>query len=645
MKLLRVEIENYRSIRSVILGLEPPCRILVGQNECGKTNILKALALLGDEHKPDATLDVRHPIPPREDPIEEGDAYVSFVFHLDDKELAAAYNNASALVLARDKNPNIFSMGGEHKTLKDFCAMRKERLYDVDIISGDKQPTYWPYKGAARILPGWKSVPDGCPVTPVMIGTKEFNLADYRLVFEKDLRETPEGVALKDADITDFDGVMAHATNDIVSKNLPNLLFWRYTDEHVLPSSVSIDQFVANPDGFPSLKNMFLLAKHGDIAASIERYRQGSPNNFQNFLESIALRATRKFKKAWPHYSGIKFTLRRDGEEIIPGVQEKNTHDFMNRSDGFKRFITFLLMVSARVETNNLENTLLIIDEPEIGLHPPAVQAIRDELIRISEKIHVVCSTHSIFMVDPRRVDRHIIVTRNSEKTQIESVGDSVLEKAMGTDFLYQALGLTMFELLGKKNLVFEGWHDKCLFDVALRQEIGLQKKFKGIKCCPATGAPSINILASFLELMGRECLIVSDSDDEAVGQKQVHLDKKLKGKWCTYQDINPDIVAETGEDFVKNDHVVNKVNAALSGMSAPKFNDSDLPSTKTGKLAAIKKWLYRQKLATNADEANLLLQAIKRAIFDGLTSTNIDMPEYKKWLHGVAKILLSPNK
>jgi len=46
MKLSRVEIKNYRSIQELSLDLDPKCRILVGINESGKTNILDALNLL-----------------------------------------------------------------------------------------------------------------------------------------------------------------------------------------------------------------------------------------------------------------------------------------------------------------------------------------------------------------------------------------------------------------------------------------------------------------------------------------------------------------------------------------------------------------------------------------------------------------------
>ena len=46
MRLERAEIRNFRSIENVEFVFEPRCRVLVGINESGKSNILQALAFL-----------------------------------------------------------------------------------------------------------------------------------------------------------------------------------------------------------------------------------------------------------------------------------------------------------------------------------------------------------------------------------------------------------------------------------------------------------------------------------------------------------------------------------------------------------------------------------------------------------------------
>jgi hypothetical protein len=75
MRLERAQIKNYRSIKSLNISFDPPCRILVGINESGKTNILNALGLL-DPKRPSTQRDRREP-GLDENPVTE--AHVRFV--------------------------------------------------------------------------------------------------------------------------------------------------------------------------------------------------------------------------------------------------------------------------------------------------------------------------------------------------------------------------------------------------------------------------------------------------------------------------------------------------------------------------------------------------------------------------------------
>jgi predicted ATP-dependent endonuclease of OLD family len=87
MQLRYVVIKNYRSIKYLQIALEPKCRILVGINESGKTNILKALNLL-DPKQVTTRRDLSEP-GLREAPIKEG--YVRFVFGLTEEEGTLVY--------------------------------------------------------------------------------------------------------------------------------------------------------------------------------------------------------------------------------------------------------------------------------------------------------------------------------------------------------------------------------------------------------------------------------------------------------------------------------------------------------------------------------------------------------------------------
>lgn len=628
MKLDMATIKNFRSIKDVDIHFDPPCRILVGINESGKSNILKALSLLSDDLKPVKKDDQREALPD-EEPISE--SYIRFVFKFNKEEIDELYEAMNSLVLSNEKNPDIIAIGETKKNIKEFCATRNEGLYRVNIIEERKYFQYWTLGSSYKLLPGWKKPTSNCPSTfKVDVNGEQLLLSQFKLVRASDLAEVPEGY-LEDATIEDLGTASGNVIIKITKECLPDTLFWEYDETNLLPSAINITSFKANPDSCLPLKNMFMLAGVIDIQAGIDDAKKGTPNQFQNYLDRVAKRTTTHFREVWKEYRNIEFSLKLNAEQIIPGVKEENTHDFSRRSDGFKRFVTFLLMISVNVKTDALRDTLLLIDEPEIGLHPSGVRYLSNELIRISKKNYVACSTHSIFMIDSGDISRHFIVKKKDEITKIEPVKESNIADE---EVLYLALGHSMFSILNEKNIIFEGWKDKRLFNVAIGgSPAELKEKFKSVGVCHAKGASAVKTVTPMIELAKRECLIISDSDDMAKSYQKKYRQDKCYGEWKTYQEIDPKIKAITGEDFISNEYIAKQVKSVLASSSMPAFEVSILPDKK-GKLAALSKWLTHNGM--NSDQTEETLKNIKNLIFENLKYQNIDIGEYSKLLHGI---------
>ena len=102
MKLDRVEIKNFRSIKDTTVNFEPACRVLVGINESGKSNILNALAFLDEEHKPVKKDDLREALP-EEEPVEE--SHVRFIFKFEKPESDKVFEDVSSKILAKPSIP------------------------------------------------------------------------------------------------------------------------------------------------------------------------------------------------------------------------------------------------------------------------------------------------------------------------------------------------------------------------------------------------------------------------------------------------------------------------------------------------------------------------------------------------------------
>lgn len=625
MKLNRVEIKNFRSIKDITVNFEPACRVLVGINESGKSNILNALAFLEEDRKPVKKDDLREALPD-EDPIEE--SHVRFVFRFEKEESDKLLENVSSKILADDKNPEIVSVASKKQSLKDFCTARNEGLYSANILDEKKSFKYWTVSG--QLMAGWKKPTSACPADfSVELKGKKYELAKYKLIRSGDFSDIPDGY-LEDAKIDDLSVISGDSITTITKENLPDTLFWEYDEDNLLPSSVKIDAFSADPNTCVPLKNMFTLAGITEISTSITSAKARGNNQFQNYLDGIAKKSTTHFRNVWKEYKNIEFSLRLNADQIEPGVKEKNTLDFSKRSDGFKRFVTFLLMISVNVKTDELTDTLLLIDEPEISLHPSGARYLREELIKISKTNYVIYSTHSIFMIDSGDISRHYIVKKKDEITTIESAKDS---NVADEEVLYNALGHSVFAVLKEKNLIFEGWNDKYLFSVALQgATTALKNKYKDFGICHAKGVGTIKTITPMIELGQRECLIISDSDKPAKDQQKIYKQEKGFGEWKNYQDIDTSIVAITGEDFVKNDFITKQVKAILAGSTMPVFDQTTLADK--NKLASISKWLTDNGMT--ADQAKDTLTKIKNSIFENLKSQNLE-DDYTKLLNGIS--------
>jgi len=618
MKLTSVEIVNFRSIDSLSIEFNPKCRVLVGINESGKSNILRALSFLMPEKIPTKD-DLREPLP-TEQPIEE--AYVDFNFELTLEEIGKIYDIILKKVYTdKPKKPIIFKDKVSFD-LQDFTKSRNKGVYSINIIDKSKTTTYWGLNNSYKIAPGWKKPTDMCPpdyFTTLQTGEK-VTLKNYSLIDESICADVQKEY-LADIDAKYVNDIVGSETGKFIGSNIPKTLFWLYDENNLLPPSIGMTAFSANPEICQPLKNMFLLAGYLDIGKSINDAKQGSRNSLLNLLNNVAHKTTLHFHNVWKEYKKIEFDLIPDGDNIIPSIKEKNRYDCSKRSDGFKRFISFLLMISANVKTGLLVDTLLLIDEPDTSLHPSGARYLREELIKISNKNYVVYSTHSIFMIDRENISRHIIVKKEDEKTMIENVNESNI---IDEEVIYNALGYSIFESLQKKNIIFEGWKDKKLFQIAITKNAQLKKAFKNVGFCHAKGVTHIKTVASTLELANRDCLIISDADEPARRLEKEYIDVvRGFGIWKRYDEINANIKAITGEDFIKKDIVLKHLQTIkdqytnLTDLTSLNLSDSK------GCLFVIKEWL--KKGGKTDIEIKSIVDGVKNDLFENLKVTEIE--------------------
>ncbi|NLO92309.1 MAG: AAA family ATPase [Elusimicrobia bacterium] len=149
MKLTRVIIKNFRSIETAEISFEPACRILVGINESGKTNILNALSLLNKKITPQDT-DIRTPRHDEQTPVKE--AYVRFVFSFDQTDIERIINQIQSKTIGIQPQTPILKLGDLGVSLKQIFENYNTAIYDVDLLSKTKTSRYWSFNKDYKLI-------------------------------------------------------------------------------------------------------------------------------------------------------------------------------------------------------------------------------------------------------------------------------------------------------------------------------------------------------------------------------------------------------------------------------------------------------------------------------------------------------------
>lgn len=515
MELSRVIINNFRSIKDAEIKFEHNCLILLGKNEAGKSNVLKAVAAVFDQYKV-SDKDKRKRID--NEKIEE--YVVKAVFTLSNSDIEKILGKFLKKFSGTD-----FIVFKNKKTLSDYIrTIFKELIKKIYIKDGQKaQFSYWRYERTDFDLEEPLFLKDNL-LSQLPIGV-EFNIRSELFVIVKELYEEYK--------------FKCH--------------YWQYNDNFLLPNSVDIDSFVSDPDRIKSLRNLFLLCKRDNIAQEFED-ALSQDGDYANLLEQVSNEVTTTFQKIWKDFKGTSIQLQPNGEEMLIKIVNKAKYSFEDRSDGFKKFISILLMLSTQSRANKIkENDIILIDEPDQSLYPTSAEYLKNELLNISKKSKVIYATHSQYMIDSTCIQRHWIVEKINDITTVRK--ESFNSPYSNDELLRRAVGSTIFDCLKPINIIFEGWLDKNLFDKHC-DFLKNTNHFKDYGSVYLGGISGVETLVQLLILANKKFVIVSDSDQTS-NNRRIEFVKnypKYKQSWLSYSEIG--ITISTMEDFLETDYI-----------------------------------------------------------------------------------------
>ena len=150
--------------------------------------------------------------------------------------------------------------------------------------------------------------------------------------------------------------------------------------------------------------NLLLKPDAGNLSAFLRRLRERYPNNYRQIVETVRLAAPFFGDFVYRKEIGDSIELEwfhADDPDTVLGPRQL--------SDGTLRFICLSTLLLQPVE---LQPELILIDEPELGLHPAALTLLAEMFQHAGDSRQVVASTQSADLVSELEPEDVVVVDR-----------------------------------------------------------------------------------------------------------------------------------------------------------------------------------------------------------------------------------------
>lgn len=172
----------------------------------------------------------------------------------------------------------------------------------------------------------------------------------------------------------------------------------------------------------PQKRNDNLVLK--PAAENLAPYLAMLKREYREYFERIV----RTIQLVAPFFGG--FLTREDAREFIEVEWfEKSDPDTPHRahslSDGTLRFICLTTLL---LQPPHLQPDTIIIDEPELGLHPFAISILAEMLKQVAENTQVLLSTQSVELLNAFDPSSIIVTERNGGATTFQRLNTTELD-------------------------------------------------------------------------------------------------------------------------------------------------------------------------------------------------------------------------
>lgn len=536
-KLTRIVIKNFRSCNDVDLLLER-FTPLVGQNNAGKSTILEGISILlgGSSLSKTDFNNIENPI-----------------------EIIARFEGITAGIIEKIPDER------HQKAIQPYCP--EEVVWIRVFAEGGKttiEQQVWDYEQGQDLYSvpeNWKKYPTGLPQAVQALFPKPIHVEAMKDL-GKDLTSCIAGTTIK-----------------------------RLLEELSKPITAG---FKDELDGALGTINSLLAGPEGTRAKEIDIFSEKATTALSDFFPGVKIKITLPEIQIKEFFKSGSILAKEDSLE--------EWGDFRRLGSGAQRSIEIALLqvISEHLNTTDSDPScsLLLIDEPEMYLHPRGISNLRETLRKLAGndgRFQIIFSTHSPLMVC-RESAAHTVLVKKPKKETIAfkplmtAVTTAITEAPSQSRLLFEIgrLGAIYFS---NKVILCEGKTDDRVLPVAYESYFGKKPDADGISFFSLGGSGDSLKAKNVIESMGIQVACLCDFDFAMSNQAN---------------NLGTVIVRDQFKPIVAN----------LSSPSGFQFNaDSGMPKgCSTWKVADI--W---HKVSTSNDGVPLALSAHRSCLSQGV--------------------------
>lgn len=611
MKLIKVRVQNYRSVEDSEEFEIGDLTCLVGKNEAGKTALLSAMRGLKpsqpfefDEvidypRRFSTRFDERHP---------DGKAEVIRTWwRLEDADKAAVEERFGAEVLSGDVFQSEFGFRYDDDTrlwtIEIDQAKALENLVSRHALDATE----------SNVLHG---VHDGPSADKALTGLAERTLKQEALL--QDIKKS------KGSNFTK--GVI-----DVLAARQPKFFFTSHFER--MSGMVSIEKLQLDKQNTVSVGDKIFLDFLEYAGTTLEDLKNvDRREELKAKCEAASNEITEEIFQFWSQNNALEVVIEIDNAKpkdpapfntgMVADIRIKNTNHkatlpLTERSAGFVWFFSFLAQFKQLKKTPGNGNAVILLDEPGLTLHGKAQgDLLRYIVERLLPDHQVIFTTHSPFMVPMDRladvrIVEDVVIEKPGKRPEVKGtkVRSDVLEVNDDTLFPLQgALGyeVTQSLFIGANTWLVEGPSDILYLQVlsqalTKRRRVGLDPKWT---LCPSGG---IDKIVPFVRLFGGNRINVAVLSDIANGDKtKIENLKKANilkaGHFYTCADFTNQAESDV-EDLFDADLFVEMLNGAYKPPAANAVTkDALMAASATPRIVKKAEALFRLMPSTVAE-------------------------------------------